>query len=78
MPQVGKGALLDTHCWTIGFASAGFEGSIYTLYSPNGWIILYVHVDDILILSNNNTLANWLKNTVMTKYQCTDKGELKY
>jgi hypothetical protein len=63
---------------TLGFAAAGFEGSIYTLYRPDGWIILYVHVDDILILSNKNALANWLKNKVMTKYPCTEKGELKY
>lgn len=50
--------------------------SLYYLLEEGGVVILYV--DDLILIGNNATKIRWLKNHLISKFEMTDLGNLKF
>lgn len=74
---------IDSFLKSDGYKQAGADACLYikSIKQPNGkinFVILSIHVDDILLFSNNVDMLNEEKLSLGTRFKIEDLGEVNY
>ena len=70
--------LLDSTLKQLGFSRCNKDTCVYLYRSKNAFIILAVHVDDMLIVSNSKTKLAEMKLSLGQHFKVKDLGEVKF
>ena len=70
--------LLDSTLKQLGFDRCSKDTCVYLHQSKNAFIVLAVHVDDMLIVSNSNSRLNEMKRALGRHFKVKDLGEVKF
>jgi hypothetical protein len=69
---------LSTSLLHFRFLQAKSDSNLFIRKTPNDFITVLIHVDDIIIASNTLTAINKVKQFLHTTYPIKDLGKLKY
>ena len=70
--------LLDGTLKTLGFNQCGKDTCVYLFQSGMKFIILAVHVDDMLIVSNSKSKLAEMKLNLTKHFKVKDLGKVKF
>lgn len=69
---------IDDYFATQGLKRSHADPNIYVLRTSNGFIIIALYVDDLIIVCNNAELLLKTKNHLATRFEMKDLGEIHY
>ncbi len=70
--------LLDSTLKRLGFSQCRKDLSVYSYQSESTFIILAVHVDDMLIISNSKSSLSKMKLDLSRHFKVKDLGKVKF
>jgi len=71
-------AKIDSLFLRIGFKQCEYDHSLYVSHSNGDTMIIFVYVDDLIIIGNNNSFIFRLKKKLIDSFDMTDIGTLHY
>ena len=67
---------VDVELAAIGFRPLKPDPSVYVYEDETGFVVLTLHVDDIMFLSASKPLLNKLKKKLMNRFEISDMGDM--
>jgi hypothetical protein len=71
-------AKMDNFLITIGFSRFHFDPNVYTKKVGSHIIILFLYVDELILMGSDSKLLNDVKTCLKKKFEMTDLGFLHY
>ena len=69
---------MDSYLKKIGFTRCGYDHCCYVLKKGKDFIIILVYVDDLLHISNSDTMVSEYKENMKKRFSMKDLGKLEY
>lgn len=69
---------LDSQLQKLGFSQLKNEPCLYVYKEDKNSMLIAIYVDDIIIASNNEEKANWIKQQLASNFDIKHIGKLKY
>jgi hypothetical protein len=63
---------------TSGFKTSNAKFSLYVKKTDRGIIIMFIYVDDLIIIGDSHANIFYLKKILKQKFEMKDLGELRY